>query len=126
MPDLFDVVELTVDIPDRSLHAGMHGTIVDCYPDDVYEVEFADEEGETLDFLALSTKQFIVVWRAKTKSWVSVAERIAALLAHLPEETEQEVLDFARFLHARGSNPRLARERYRKRSRDSSRKVPKP
>ena len=34
-------------------------------------------------------------------SWVPAAERIAALLTHLPDEAEQEVLDFARFLHAR-------------------------
>lgn len=101
MPDLFDVVELTVDIPDRALRAGMQGTIVDCHSGDVYEVEFANEEGETLDFLALSLEQFIVIWLAKTKTWVPVAERIAALLAHLPDEAEREVLDFARFLHTR-------------------------
>lgn len=101
MPELFDVVELTMDIPDRGLRAGMQGTIVDCHPGDTYEVEFASEAGETLDFLALSSDQFIVIWRAKTKSWVPIAERIAALLADLPDEAEREVLDFARFLHAR-------------------------
>ena len=101
MPDLFDVVELTVDIPERGLRAGMQGTIVHCHPGDAYEVEFTNEAGETLDFLALRPEQFIVVWRAKTKKWVPIAERIAALMAHLPEEAGQEVLDFARFLHAR-------------------------
>lgn len=101
MPELFDVIELTVDIPDRGLRAGMQGTIVDCHPGDVYEVEFASEEGVTLDFLALRPDQFIVVWRAKTKSWVPIAEQIAALLAHLPAEAEREVLDFACFLHTR-------------------------
>jgi hypothetical protein len=101
MPDLFDVVELTMDIPERGLPAGMQGTIVHCHPGDVYEVEFTNEAGETLDFLALRPEQFIVVWRAKTKKWVPIAERITALMSHLPEETAQEVLDFARFLHAR-------------------------
>ncbi|MCD5417676.1 DUF4926 domain-containing protein [Candidatus Bipolaricaulota bacterium] len=101
MPNLFDIIELAVDIPDRGLHAGMAGTIVDCHPDNVYEVEFADGEGETLDFLALTPDQFIVIWRAKTKTWVPVAERIAALLAHLSEEAEREVLDFVHFLYAR-------------------------
>jgi len=101
MPDLFDVVEITMDIPYRCLQAGMQGTIVDCHAGDAYEVEFTNEEGETLDFLALRPDQFIVVWQAKTKSWVPIAERIAALLAHLPDEAEREVLDFAQFLHAR-------------------------
>ena len=91
MPDLFDVVELTVDIPERGLRAGMQGIIVHCHPGDAYEVEFTNEAGETLDFLALRPEQFIVVWRAQTKKWVPIAERIAALA----------VLDFARFLHAR-------------------------
>lgn len=101
MPDLFDVIELIEDIPDRGLRSGMQGTIVDCHPSEVYEVEFVNEEGETLALLALSPDQFTVIWRAKTKSWVPAAERIAALLTHLPDEAEQEVLDFARFLHAR-------------------------
>ncbi|HIE27379.1 TPA: DUF4926 domain-containing protein [Candidatus Poribacteria bacterium] len=65
MPDLFDVVELTVDISERGLRAGMQGTIVERHPDDAYEVEFANERGETVDFLALYPNQFIVVWRAR-------------------------------------------------------------
>jgi len=101
MPDLFDVVELIVDIPESGLHAGMQGTIVHCHADDAYEVEFTNEAGETLDLLVLRPEQFIVVWRAKEKEWVPISERIAALMSHLPEEAEKEVLDFARFLHAR-------------------------
>lgn len=101
MPDLLDVVELTVDIPERGLRAGMQGTVVECHPGDAYEVEFTNESGETLDFLALRPEQFVVVWRASTRAWVSVSERIAALLAHLPQEAEWEVLDFARYLHVR-------------------------
>jgi len=70
VPDLFDVVELTVDIPERGLRAGMQGTIVEFHPDDACEVEFTNELGETLDFLALRPLQFIVLWRAKTRAWV--------------------------------------------------------
>jgi len=66
MPDLLDVVELTVDIPKRGLRAGMQGAIVHCHPGDAYEVEFTDEAGERLDLLALRPEQFIVVWQAKT------------------------------------------------------------
>jgi len=101
MPDLFDVVELTIDIPERGLRAGMQGTIVECHSDNAYEVEFANEWGETIDFLALSSNQFIVVWRAKTQTWVPLAEQVAALVANLSEESGAEVLDFARFLHMR-------------------------
>ncbi|MCS6927815.1 MAG: DUF4926 domain-containing protein, partial [Candidatus Binatia bacterium] len=64
MPDLFDVVELIVDIPARGLRAGMQGTIVQCHAGDAYEVEFANDVGETVDFLALRPEQFIVVWQA--------------------------------------------------------------
>ena len=42
-----------------------------------------------------------MVWRVETQEWLSVAERAAALIANLPDETAQEVLDFARFLSAR-------------------------
>lgn len=100
MIDLFDVVELTVDLPDCSLRVGMQGTIVDCHSGDVYEVEFVNDEGETLNLLALRSDQFIVIWRAKTKTWVPIAEQIAMLLSRLPGETEREVLDFTLFLHA--------------------------
>ena len=115
MPDLFDVVELTVDIPERGLRAGMQGTIVHCHPGDAYEVEFTNETGETLDFSALRSDQFIVVWRARTKEWVPIAERIAALTSHLPEEAGKEVLDFARFLHARRQRPLAGQEATTKR-----------
>ena len=101
MSDLFDVVELTIDIPECGLRAGMQGTIVHCHSGDGYEVEFTNEEGKTLDFLVLRSEQFIVVWRAKTKKWVPITERIAALMAYLPEEAGKEVLDFAGFLNAR-------------------------
>ena len=101
MPDLLDGIELTVDIPERGLRVGMQGSVVECHPGDACEVEFTNALGETLDLLALRPDQFIVVWRARTKTWVPVAERIAALVAHLPEEAGEEILDFARFLHTR-------------------------
>ncbi|MGB9872509.1 MAG: DUF4926 domain-containing protein [Anaerolineae bacterium] len=100
-PDLFDVVELLVDLPEYHLRVGARGAIVHCHPDNTYEVEFTNEEGETLALCPLSPQQFIVVWRARTRAWVPASEQIAALLTRLPEEMEREVLDFARFLHAR-------------------------
>jgi hypothetical protein len=99
--DLFDVVELLVSMPEYNLLAGARGAVVHCHPDGAYEVEFTNEEGETVALCPLSPQQFLVVWRAKTRSWTPIAEQVAALLARLPERAELEVLDFARFLHAR-------------------------
>jgi Domain of unknown function (DUF4926)/Protein of unknown function (DUF2281) len=101
MADLFDIIELTVDIPERGLRAGMQGTIVECHPGDACEVEFSNESGETVDLLALRPDQFIVVWQAQTRAGVPISEQIAALITHLPEDAEKEVLDFARFLRER-------------------------
>jgi len=101
MPDLFDVIELVADVPEKRLRAGMQGTIVECYPEGACEVEFTNEAGETLELVALRPEQFIVVWQAKTRAGVPISDQIAALLAHLPEEAEREVLDFARFLRER-------------------------
>ena len=101
MPGLFDVVELTMDIPEQGLYAGMQGAIVECHPDAAYEVEFTDEHGETLALLASRQHQFIVVWRAETGDWVPLAERVAALVAVLPEDAGEEALNFVRFLYER-------------------------
>lgn len=100
-PDLFDVVELLVDLPEYHLPVGARGAIVHCHPDNTYEVEFTNEEGETLAMCPLSPQQFIVVWRARSRAWVPASERIAVLLGHLSEEAEREVLDFAHYLHVR-------------------------
>ena len=99
--ELFDVIELLVDLPEYALHAGTRGAIVYCHPDGTYEVEFTNAEGETVALCPLSADQFIVAWRAKTRTWLPVAEQIAAVIAHLPEAAGREVLDFARFLHDR-------------------------
>ena len=32
-PELFDVVELLVDLPEHNLRAGVQGAIVECYQD---------------------------------------------------------------------------------------------
>jgi len=107
MPELFDVVELIVDLPERGLHAGMQGTIVEIHTDGAaYEVEFTDEQGEALNLLALRPEQFVVVWRARSQQWVSLGERVAELVSRLPEDAGAEVLDFARFLSARTTRSR--------------------
>lgn len=100
-PELFDAIELLVDLPKDRLCAGVRGEIVECYEDGKYEVEFANEEGETLALSTLSSEEFIVVWKAKTKRWLSVSEQISAAINHLSEERQQEVLNFARSLYQR-------------------------
>ena len=100
-PELFDVIELLVDLPEENLRAGVRGAIVECYENGKYEVEFTNEEGETLALSTLSSEEFIVVWKAKTKRWLSVSEQIAAAINHLSEERQQEVLNFARSLDQR-------------------------
>jgi hypothetical protein len=98
-PELFDVIELLVNLPDHNQFIGNKGTIVEDFEDGQYEVEFANEQGETLALCTLSTEQFIVVWQAQTKKWVSVSEKLTEIIHYLPESKKQEVLNFARFLH---------------------------
>lgn len=98
-PDLFDVVEILVDIPESGLQAGDRGAIVEKYSDRAYEVEFTNPEGETLALHTLSPERFIVIWQAKTQIWVSLADRITAAVQILSEERQQEVLNFTRSLY---------------------------
>lgn len=100
-PELFDVVELLVDLPEYNLQAGVRGAIVEEYAERHYEIEFTNRDGETLVLATLPADRFVVVWRATTKTWVPVADKIAALVASLPEETRLEVFDFARSIYSR-------------------------
>jgi Domain of unknown function (DUF4926) len=43
-PELFDVIELLVDLPESNLRAGERGAIVECFRDGKYEVEFTNSE----------------------------------------------------------------------------------
>ena len=100
-PELFDVIELLSDLPEDNLCAGVRGTIVEFYDDSHYEVEFTNQDGETLALCTLLPEQFIVVWKAKTKSWLSLSEQLVAAIARLSEERQRFVLDFARSLYQR-------------------------
>lgn len=59
--ELFDVVALTVDLPERGLHRGQVGTVVEVHAPDAFEVEFNDENGRTYAMLALRTHQLMVL-----------------------------------------------------------------
>jgi hypothetical protein len=97
-PELLDIVELVVNIPEHQQVIGSQGTIVECHDENNFEVEFTNNRGETTALCPLSTDQFIVVWKAETKQWVNTSERLIAILKNLTEENREEVLDFARFL----------------------------
>lgn len=104
-PELFDVVELLVDLPAHNLRAGAQGVIVHQYREGAYEVEFSNEHGETVALCVLTFQQLIVVWQSTTKQWLPIAEQAAQLVARLPQEAGSEVLDFARFLNIRVEQP---------------------
>lgn len=98
-PDLFDVIELLVDVPKSNLRAGNRGAVVEKYGDRDYEIEFTNSKGETLALCTLSTEQILVIWQAKTKAWVSLFDRIAAAIESLSKDRKQEVLTFSRSLY---------------------------
>lgn len=56
---LLDVVALTVDIPKYNLFRGEIGAVVECYPNDGYEVEFVALDGYTYALVALRGNQLI-------------------------------------------------------------------
>jgi hypothetical protein len=58
---LLDVVALTEDLPERKLERGQVGTVVEVLAPDVYEVEFADNDGRTYAELAVKEEQLLVL-----------------------------------------------------------------
>jgi Domain of unknown function (DUF4926) len=97
--ELLDIVELLVDLPEYNQVIGTQGTIVECHDTDNFEVEFSNEDGETTALCVLSSQQFIVVWKAKTKQWLTSVDKLSAIFNNLPETKREEVLNFARFLY---------------------------
>lgn len=73
-PQLFDTIELRANLPEVARSIGDRGTIVECYSDEAFEVEFINESGETVGLETLSRHQFVVVWKAATQQWVSPRE----------------------------------------------------
>ncbi|GKW26029.1 hypothetical protein PEC311524_36230 [Pectobacterium carotovorum subsp. carotovorum] len=57
---LFDVVSLKNDLPEEGLKKGMLGAIVHIYnePSSAYEIEFCDDNGETLAWITLKSDCF--------------------------------------------------------------------
>ena len=57
-----DVVALLDDLPDEGLKRGQVGTIVEEWQPGVYEVEFADTNGNTYGVIALRTDQLMTLY----------------------------------------------------------------
>jgi hypothetical protein len=58
---LLDVVALTEDLPERGLQRGQVGTVVEELAENVFEVEFSDNEGRAYATLALPANQLLVL-----------------------------------------------------------------
>ena len=58
---LLDMVALTEDMPERSLHCSQVGTVVEQLAPDVFEIEFSDDEGRAYATLALHSNQLMVL-----------------------------------------------------------------
>ncbi len=98
-PELFDIVELLVPIPELELFPGKQGAIVEDHGNHSYEVEFTNNSGETETLCTLSPDQFVVVWQSQAKRWLPISEKVTAVVSHLPENEQQQVLAFACSLH---------------------------
>ncbi len=57
--EMFDVVALLKDLPDHGLVTGQVGTIVESLAENVFEVEFCDEDGRTYASVALKDSMLI-------------------------------------------------------------------
>jgi Domain of unknown function (DUF4926) len=58
---LLDVVALLKEIPEKKLLRGQIGTVVECYTDTEFEIEFSDNKGKTISMLALSTDEIMLL-----------------------------------------------------------------
>jgi Domain of unknown function (DUF4926) len=70
--ELFDVIALTVDLPEENLWCGQVGAIVEMYKNGkAFEVEFVDTKGVTYNLLTLRPDQMMLLH-------YQAAEKIAA------------------------------------------------
>ena len=65
---LLDVVALTSDLPQHNLNCGEIGTVVECYPDGVFEVEFVAQDGYTYALISLRSDQLIALRQKRVHS----------------------------------------------------------
>lgn len=74
---LLEVVVLMSDIPQYNLHRGEIGTVVECYPNDAYEVEFVAQDGYTYALVTLRADQFVPLREKPTHDTPGIVPAIA-------------------------------------------------
>lgn len=57
--EIFDIVALLNDIPEKHLLRGQVGTIVEIHSPDIFEVEFNDDDGQTYAMTSLEKEKLI-------------------------------------------------------------------
>jgi len=65
---LLDVVALTINLPEHNLRRGEIGTVVECYPDDAFEVEFVAQDGYAYALVTLRADQLIPLRQKRVHS----------------------------------------------------------
>jgi len=63
-----DVVALLTDLPEQGLVRGQVGTVVEHLADNMFEVEFVDDEGQTYAELALPVDQLLVLHHRRVRA----------------------------------------------------------
>ncbi|MCY7361561.1 MAG: DUF4926 domain-containing protein [Ignavibacteria bacterium] len=58
---ILDAVALLTDIPERSLIKGQVGTIVEYLDKGIFEIEFSNKNGETLQTIPLEEKNILLL-----------------------------------------------------------------
>ncbi len=94
-PDLFDMVELQEDLPEFDWKRGAQGTIVECYSGGEYEVEFVDEEGQTLALCALPPEKITALSFAASHQKKQIMRQLFSVVNEFDDERAQKVLSFA-------------------------------
>ena len=63
-----EVVALLADVPHHGLVRGQVGTVVERLTEDVFEVEFVDDDGQTYAELALPSEQLLVLHHRRIRA----------------------------------------------------------
>ncbi len=100
-PMPYDVIETLHPLENESVPTGSQGTIVHQHTNDIFEVEFIDDNGQTIALETIPREQFVIVWRAEMAEAVPITEQLTQVTATLPQQSRIEVLDFAHFLSSR-------------------------
>jgi hypothetical protein len=58
---LLDSVAILKDVPEQKVLMGQGGTIVEILTDDIYEVEFSDQSGETVAEFAVQGSDLLLL-----------------------------------------------------------------